>query len=87
MKYLKSVSYQRKLLHCGEKREREREKYNTQKLWEAGKKIEKKKQKMFIGRGREPMCRQYSLYQKQKSMVDWSTCIMQIHNTFKVPIL
>lgn len=45
MKYLKSVSYQRKLLHCGEKREREREKYNTQKLWEAGKKIEKKNRK------------------------------------------
>ena len=90
MHYLKSVSYQRRLFHCGEKkRERKKEKYNVQNPWEAGKKIgkKKKKQKKFRGRGREYMHRQYSLYQKHKSMVDWSTCITQIHNTFKVPIL
>lgn len=44
MQYLKSVSYQRRLFHCGEKKERERKKkYNLQKPWEAGKKIGKRK--------------------------------------------
>lgn len=45
MQYLKSVSYQRRLFHCGEKKREREKKYNVQKPWEAGKKIGKEKRK------------------------------------------